>query len=110
VFWSTIEDPQVELLITDVLLTDYSGITFDFALTNKPIAIFAPDEKSYVNQRSGYNFNLNEIYNNCSFLALSDLDGFWSMCESQQTHHKMLELHTLGSNKRIYDYFESMVR
>lgn len=45
-----------------------------------------------------------------STLDLTGLDEFWSMCGSQQIHHNMVKLHTLGSNKRIYDYYKSRMR
>ena len=40
-------DPNVVLGITDVLITDYSSIFFDFALSKKPIVFYVPDLKSY---------------------------------------------------------------
>lgn len=42
------------LLITDVLISDYSGTIFDFALLQRPILFYAYDYDKYVNCRGGF--------------------------------------------------------
>ncbi len=42
------------LLVTDVLITDYSSIIFDWVLLNKPIVYFAYDKEDYENGRGLY--------------------------------------------------------
>lgn len=42
------------LLVTDVLITDYSSVIFDYALVNKPIVYFAYDLEEYENGRGLY--------------------------------------------------------
>ena len=44
----------------DVLITDYSSIFFDFALTKKPIILFNYDEKEYSLER-GFYIQLSEL-------------------------------------------------
>ena len=48
--------PSVEelCLASDVLLTDYSSIMFDYAVLDRPIVIYAPDWETYVNCRGVY--------------------------------------------------------
>jgi CDP-glycerol glycerophosphotransferase len=41
-------------LAADILMTDYSSAVFDFAVTRKPMVLFAPDLKSYEAQRGFY--------------------------------------------------------
>lgn len=44
-------------LAADVLITDYSSVMFDFAITGKPIIFLAPDIQNYVADR-GFYFDL----------------------------------------------------
>lgn len=49
------------LFITDLLITDYSSVCFEFALLNKPMVFFAPDVEEYISTRDFY-------YNYYSFI------------------------------------------
>ena len=48
--------PDIEelMLVSDVLLTDYSSVMFDYALLDRPIVIYAPDWDDYVRERGVY--------------------------------------------------------
>ena len=48
------DDMAEYLLCADVLITDYSGSMFDFALTKKPCFLYAPDRKHYEEQERGF--------------------------------------------------------
>ncbi len=48
-FVESATDPYPLLKHTDVLITDYSSISFDFLFTNKPILFFAYDLEAYKN-------------------------------------------------------------
>lgn len=55
VFDGNVGDDMAEYLkCTDVLITDYSGSLFDFALTKKPCFLFAPDRKHYEEIERGF--------------------------------------------------------
>ncbi|KRN33439.1 glycosyltransferase [Weissella halotolerans] len=59
------------LAVTDLLVTDFSSIFFDFLLTDKPIIFFNPDAEAYQKER-GYYFPL-ESLPGPSFSNLTDL-------------------------------------
>src|SRR5699024_9335766 len=42
------------LLVTDLLITDYSSVCFEFALLNKPMLFFAFDVEEYIRTRDFY--------------------------------------------------------
>ena len=54
-------DTQELLLVTDLLITDYSGCYIDFLALKRPIIHFAYDRKYYENEDRGLYFNLDEI-------------------------------------------------
>ena len=47
------------LLVTDILITDYSSLIFDYVFVNKPIIYYAYDLELYENDRGMY-FPFNE--------------------------------------------------
>ena len=53
-------DIQELLLISDILVTDYSSMMFDYLLLNRPILLFAYDLEEYVKERGMY-YNFEEI-------------------------------------------------
>jgi CDP-glycerol glycerophosphotransferase (TagB/SpsB family) len=42
------------MLVSDLLITDYSSAMYEFALTGRPIAFFAPDHAAYERERGFY--------------------------------------------------------
>ena len=48
--------PEVNelMLVSDVLVTDYSSVIFEFALLGRPMAFFAPDTAAYDDERGFY--------------------------------------------------------
>ena len=45
------------LLITDILITDYSSVMFDFATTGRPMLFFTYDLERYRDQLRGFYFD-----------------------------------------------------
>jgi CDP-glycerol glycerophosphotransferase len=49
------------LLIADIMITDYSSIMFDYAVTGRPMIFFTPDMDSYRDQLRGVYLDLEEV-------------------------------------------------
>jgi CDP-glycerol glycerophosphotransferase len=76
-------------IASDVLVTDYSSVMFDYSVTGRPMAFFAPDVKKYVAARGVY-FDLEQsapgpLYTDVTQLAtgLADLDELASAHKQQ---------------------------
>ncbi|WP_350455433.1 CDP-glycerol glycerophosphotransferase family protein [Slackia heliotrinireducens] len=48
-------------IISDALMTDYSSVFFDYAITKRPILFFWPDWEHYANAIRGFYFDLKEL-------------------------------------------------
>lgn len=59
--FSDYEETQELLMVTDLLITDYSSIIFDFALTSKPIVLYAYDLEEYKNRIRGFYYEYEEF-------------------------------------------------
>ena len=54
-------DPYTYLGLTDMLITDYSSIYFDYLVTNKPIIFFSYDLNTYLKESRQMYFSYEEI-------------------------------------------------
>ncbi|MCV5398071.1 CDP-glycerol glycerophosphotransferase family protein, partial [Escherichia coli] len=61
---SSSDDVYDEIGMYDCLITDYSSIMFDFALSHKPIIFAAFDIKDYLRDDRGMYFNYEDIASN----------------------------------------------
>jgi CDP-glycerol glycerophosphotransferase len=57
---SHVADMADLLAVADVLVTDYSSSMFDFALTDRPIVLYQPDQTAYLDDRGAY-FDIREF-------------------------------------------------
>lgn len=57
---SDYKNEQELLLISDILITDYSSIMIEFAMLNKPIIFFAYDLNNYLNNERGFYLDYNK--------------------------------------------------
>ena len=72
--WDMSAYPQVNelMLASDLLITDYSAIAFDYSILGKPILCYAYDYDSYLAQRGTY-FDMDEAYPNKSLRTEEEL-------------------------------------
>ncbi|EOU1115908.1 CDP-glycerol glycerophosphotransferase family protein [Clostridium perfringens] len=55
------DDIQELLSISDILISDYSSLIFDFALTKKPCFLYVPDIDQYIKNDRNLYFNIDEL-------------------------------------------------
>ncbi|MDR7073366.1 CDP-glycerol glycerophosphotransferase family protein [Fictibacillus barbaricus] len=55
------DDVQELLLISDVLISDYSSLIFDFSITQRPCFLYVPDLLEYTNNDRDLYFDLMEL-------------------------------------------------
>ena len=55
------DDIQELLSISDVLISDYSSLMFDFGLTKRPCFLYVPDLDEYIENDRGLYFAINEL-------------------------------------------------
>ncbi len=55
------DDVQELLLLADILITDYSSLMFDFAITKRPCFLYTPDLGQYVNAERGLYFTITQL-------------------------------------------------
>lgn len=58
---STYPDVAELLLVSDALVTDYSSIMFDFAVTGRPMVFLVPDIEEYAGTTRGFYLDFREI-------------------------------------------------
>ena len=86
-----ITEMGVILKLTDILVTDYSGVWVDYLLTNRPIVSFCYDMDSYLDER-GFYYNYETIFPgriNTDFNAfLEDLKLALNTASSRDTNEQ----------------------
>ena len=55
---SEVKEVNELYIISDLLISDYSGAIFDFAILKRPIVLFMYDLEEYLNDANGLNFDL----------------------------------------------------
>ena len=55
-------DPNEDLINADVLISDYSSISFDYAILERPIILYIPDKQKYVELRGGSYYEFDDIF------------------------------------------------
>lgn len=61
------------MLVSDLLITDYSSIYFDYAILNKPIYFYMPDLEKYQNKLRGFYIDINTELPNDYYLEQEPL-------------------------------------
>ncbi|WP_186777371.1 bifunctional glycosyltransferase/CDP-glycerol:glycerophosphate glycerophosphotransferase [Streptomyces salinarius] len=110
------EEPDIApaLLLSDVLITDYSSVMFDYALLQRPMVFYTYDWDSYVENSRGTYFDLKEqapgpvvATEDELFAVLADLTALTSGCKEglEQFRTKYGEYDRGDAAARIVDRF-----
>lgn len=54
-------DTNELLAATDILITDYSGIMYDYMITGNPLVLYTPDLDEYAKMKKGFYLDINTI-------------------------------------------------
>ena len=106
------------LRISDVLITDYSGIFFDFLLIQKPIIFFQYDKRKYISKNRELYFDVNNK-NLKLGSSVEHVKGLIKKIDSNTMNNKKKYKIALSkfqkfqdgnSSKRIYEYIKNQIR
>ena len=100
---------QELLLISDILITDYSSIMIEFALLNKPIIFFTYDFESYLTEERGFYFDFKStvpgpvVYDSNQLIDVIKSNSFDENKISEFVKTQFNEIDG-QSSKRVVDY------
>jgi CDP-ribitol ribitolphosphotransferase len=102
-------DPDVNelMLVSDVLVTDYSSVIYEFALLGRPIAFLAPDDHLYDEER-GFYFDFRKeapgpIVDTTEQLAAVIRDRAWNLDEVRAFGAASWDVTPGGATRRLVD-------
>ena len=104
---SNAADPIHDLLIADVLISDYSSIIFDYMILSRPIFLYVPDFSSYISNRSGFYFDYEEVMTG-AYIYKNDIDHkLWIVDrDKNKCFYPCVEfLQTKGASYSVYERF-----
>lgn len=106
--------PTIDMLnVCDYVITDYSAITFEAAVKNKPLFFYAPDLEKYINRRDFYFDYMAEmpgvIENNAKDVALAIERREFSTEKVREFADKYIDRRT-GCTQEIMDFLISLLR
>lgn len=97
------------LLITDLLITDYSSVIFEYALLNKPILYYIPDYEVYKNKRNFY-YDFDEYVYGKIVNSFKDLiDNMEPKMEYEEKRNKLIEKHLKMCDGKSTERFMSEI-
>lgn len=108
---SNVDDISELYLISDILITDYSSVFFDFANLKRPILFYMYDLKQYENDIRGFYLDLNElpgpIVENQDelFIEIKELNNYWEKYNKKYVkfNKKYNYLDDENSSKRVIE-------
>jgi CDP-glycerol glycerophosphotransferase len=87
---TTYPDITALFLASDVLITDYSSVMFDFSVTRRPMIFFVPDMDDYRDSARGVYFDLSEVAPGPVLYTQDDVSAALLDLDSQQEKYAEL--------------------
>ena len=107
-------DMQELLVASDILISDYSSVAFDFALMNKPVFRFLPDLKAYREDRDMY-LDIDEYpypraeSNDEMKKEILQFDCESYLAKLEQYMNRIGAFYNGNSSKRVVEYISTFV-
>lgn len=100
------------MIMSDLLVTDYSSVVFEFSLMDKPIIMYSPDREEYIKERDFYyeyeGFVPGPIVNNTKeLIGKLNSDG-WDTKKVSKFKEKFFDYRDGKSTERFVDLLKSM--
>jgi CDP-glycerol glycerophosphotransferase (TagB/SpsB family) len=109
--WS---DAYEELAGTDALISDFSGLVFEYLLTDRPVVLYAPDYHKYLANRplmaSFDDMRPSELLTDHAALIQSLTDvvsGQYNFDRYQTVKHRLHAVRDASASQRVYDHIIS---
>lgn len=97
-------DSQELLAITDLLITDYSSLFFDFATTKRPMVFYAHDLKIYQDKLRGFYF---DYENFVPGPIVYNMDELFNVIKNEEKYYDFKYYHNLEVFCKRFTTFEN---
>ncbi|XZH79350.1 CDP-glycerol glycerophosphotransferase family protein (plasmid) [Clostridium perfringens] len=100
------------MIMSDLLITDYSSVVFEFSLMDKPIIMYSPDREEYIKERDFYyeyeEFVPGPIVNNTKELISKLNSDGWDTKKVSKFKEKFFDYRDGKSTERFVNLLKSM--
>lgn len=96
-------DTQELLLISDVLITDYSSCYMDYLILNRPIIHFAYDYKKYKENDQGFYYDLNDV---AAGQVIINIDSLFQSIKDNLQNYNLDENRRENIKNKMLEYEE----
>lgn len=109
------DDVQELLCASDVLISDYSAIMFDFGVTRRPCFLYAPDLLDYTTKDRNLYFDIKKLPYPCAETAQDLLKSIETFCPEVYAQQAEAFLREIGSyddgnaGKRVFELIREAI-
>ena len=93
------DDIQELLAVSDILISDYSSLIFDFALTKRPCFLYVPDLNEYIQKERALYFDIKQL----PFIKASSNNDLLSTISTFDEKKYLSELTAFNNNIGSYE-------